>query len=112
MKNRDSVVLLARRVVFKSPSDEAVFFEWLDRLPCVSHYEGKGDSLHIEINSESVDEPALRELLAMFHRYDIDKKQLIAFDREEFSPWFRDERKYWFSGVFGTSSRRPRRTSS
>src|ERR1700681_2000892 len=99
MKNKNNVVLIARRVVFYSMNDEDVFFEWLDRLPCVSHHEGKGESLYIEINQESVNELALRDLLALFHRYDIDKKQLIAFDREEFSQWFRDEKKYWFSGV-------------
>ena len=98
MKNK--VVLIARRVVFKSMTDEALFFEWLDRIPCVSRSEGKGRSLGIEVDSRSINEPALRDLLALFDRYRIDKKQLIAFDCKEFSKWFRDERSYWFASVF------------
>jgi hypothetical protein len=99
MKNK--VVLIARRVVFNSINDEALFFEWLDRIPCVSHYEGKGRSLSIEVDSRSVNEPALRDLLALFDRYRIHKKQLIALDRKKFSKWFRDDRSYWFASVFG-----------
>lgn len=111
MKNRSKVVLIARRVVFKSMTDEAIFFEWLHRLPCVSHYEGQGNSLCIEVDPASVDELALRDLLALFDRYKIDKKQLIVFDRKKFSKWFRDERSYWYASVFAGESRRPRRIS-
>ncbi len=100
-----NVILVARRVVFNSMSDEAVFFKWLDSLRCVSRYEGKGDSLNIEVNSELVDELALRDLLALFDRYDIDMKQLIAFDRKEFSTWFRNKKSYWFVSVFGAGSK-------
>ena len=81
-------------------TDEALFFEWLHRLSCVSHYEGRGDSLYIEVDSKSVNELALRDLLALFDRYRIDKKQLIAFDCKKFAKWFRNEKSYWFASVF------------
>ena|ERR1022692_1542237 len=106
---KGNVLLVARSVRFYSRSDEALFFEWLDKLTCVSKYEGKGDALYIEVRPKAVNEVALRELLALFHRYGIDKKQLASFDRQEFVQWFRNEKSYWFLEVFGAKkSRKPR----
>jgi len=107
---KENVLLVARSVWFYSKSDEAAFFEWLDKLTCVSKYEGKGGALYIEVRPETVSEAALRELLALFHRYGIDKKQLVAFDRQEFGHWFRNEKSYWFLEVFG--AKKPRRSRS
>jgi len=107
---KENILLVARSVWFYSKSDEAAFFEWLDKLTCISKYEGKGDALYIEVRPEAVNEVALRELLGLFHRYDIDKKQLAAFDRQEFREWFRNEKSYWFSEVFG--SKKPRKPRS
>jgi hypothetical protein len=93
--------LEARRVRFFSQRDEDAFFEWLDKLSCVKGYVGRGDALHISINRAAVDEDNLRELLALFHRYGVDMKQLRMFDSDDFSEWFRDSRAYWFDSVFG-----------
>jgi hypothetical protein len=107
---KESVTLVARSVWFYSRSDEAAFFERLDKLTCISKYEGKGDALYIEVRPEAVDERELRELLAVFHRYGIDKKQLDAFDRQEFDQWFRSEKGYWFLEVFG--AKKPQKSRS
>jgi hypothetical protein len=63
--------------------------------------DGHGSMTFIKVNSALIDQYNLRDLLALFHRYNIDMKQLIAFDRPEFSSWFHDERKYWYEEVFG-----------
>ncbi|MGY0194098.1 hypothetical protein ACWA7J_03390 [Leptothrix sp. BB-4] len=92
--------LEARAVRYFSEHDEAAFFEWLDKIAAIRSYEGNGDALYIEVDPAAVDEDALREILALFHRYGVSLKQLEVFDRPEFAEWFRDERAYWFDRVF------------
>lgn len=101
MKNSSIVELEAQRIHFFSRNDEKAFFEWLDKLTCVEKYAGQGDVLYISVNRAAVDEEALRDLLALFHRYGVDARQLRIFDCETFSSWFRDSRAYWFGSVFG-----------
>jgi hypothetical protein len=101
MTNAAIIELEARGVLYSSTYDEDAFFEWLDKLPCVKEYIGQGDTLIISITKSAVDEYALRELLALFDRYNVDMKQLCVFDCCEFAGWFRDSRSYWFESVFG-----------
>ena len=100
----DTIELKAKAIQYGSALDEAAFFDWLQKLPCVSGFEGRGDTLYIRIASSKVDKAALRELLALFTRYGVDMKQLAVFDKRKFSRWFRDERKYWHTSVFGKRS--------
>lgn len=87
-------------VRFFSQGDEEAFFEWLNKLCCIKKCVGHGLTLYISINSSLVDEKGLRELLAIFHRYEIDMSQLIQFDREEFSVWFRNVDAFWCQDIF------------
>jgi hypothetical protein len=88
-------------VHYFSQCDERAFFEWLDKLPFVERYEGRGRTLHISINSLAVDEEGLREMLALFRRYGVGLRQLAMFDRDDFSDWFRDKQAYWYKDIFG-----------
>lgn len=99
-----NISLEAKTVHYYSPSDEAAMFEWLNKLTCVVKYHGKGDILFIEVDPRLVDDLALRELLALFSRYDIDMKQLAQFDKDKFSEWFRSKKAYWFNAVFGNGA--------
>jgi len=40
-----TIELKARATLFFSQLDETAFFEWLKKLPCVSKFEGKGESV-------------------------------------------------------------------
>jgi hypothetical protein len=102
----NKVELHATGVRFYSAADEDAFFSWLKKLPFVRRAEGRGLSLYIDVNPLSIDEDGLRELLALFRRYEVDLAQLIVFDRDEFSDWFRDPRTYWHKAVFGAGDRR------
>ena len=97
-----AIELRAQRTRFFSPLDEAAFFSWLGKLPCVSKVEGKGDTIFIRVRESKVNERALRELLALFRRYRVDVKQLGVFDRPEFADWFRKRNAYWYKSVFGS----------
>jgi len=102
MTTATTVELKAKATWFFSQLDETAFFEWLKKLPCVSKFEGKGDTLSIRVFESKVDERALRELLALFQRYRIDMKQLGVFDKPDFASWFRNTKAYWHESVFGS----------
>lgn len=104
MSTETVLKLEAKSVRFLSVLDEAAFFEWLKSLPCVRQLEGKGASLFILVAPGVVDEEGLRELLALFFRYNVDMRQLAALEREEFSGWLRDEKAYWHTLVFGQTA--------
>lgn len=101
MTTATTVELKAQATRFFSQLDESAFFEWLKKLPCLSTFEGRGDTLFIRVLNPKVDDYALRELLALFHRYGIDMKQLSVFDKREFAGWFHNREAYWYESVFG-----------
>lgn len=101
MNPANAVELEAKDVRFYSEGDEAAFFEWLDKIPCVSNYRGEGRVLLISVDRGRADEDSLRELLAIFFRYRIAMRQLSIFDSEAVAEWFRSPASYWFDAVFG-----------
>jgi hypothetical protein len=101
MSDGQVIELEATAVQFFSAHDESGFFEWLKKLTCVKRSEGRGRTIYLSVELASVDEDALRELLALFRRYAVDMRQLAKLDRDEFADWFRDPNAYWFKQVFG-----------
>ncbi|HYQ23097.1 hypothetical protein [Stenotrophomonas sp.] len=101
VENRDVVELQADSVVFYSRHDEANFFAWLQQLPCVVDVAGKGRVIHVQVERGRVDDEALGELLALFHRYQVDLRQLRVFDERRFARWFRRRQGWWYPAVFG-----------
>jgi hypothetical protein len=61
-----------------------------------------GRELHIKVD-DKIDASDLREMIGLFHRYQIDKRQLAQFVSAENVTWFRDDKgAYWHQDVFGT----------
>lgn len=98
------VIFEATCITYYSDNDEAAFFEWLDKIKCVDGYSGKGGTLFIKIDAGKIDKDySLRELLALFYRYDIDMSQLAIFDdrKKKKRQWFSNNpQAYWFKKVF------------
>lgn len=93
----ETVELSTENVTYFSQNDEAALFEWLGKIKCVSGYS----PITIDVRKDLVDECDLRDILALFHRYNIDKKQLIILERSEFSRWFRGNKDaYWYKEIF------------
>lgn len=86
---------------FYARGDEDSFFHWLSSIKSVEKYEGQGRVLYIDINPDLLDQYALKEIIALFHRYDVDMKQLAIFDTAEFSRWIRNKEAYWYPKIFG-----------
>jgi len=87
-----------------SPGDERAFFEWANRIPCVSRLEGVGGELRLHIMGHRVSRACLRELLGLFHRYGVSMRQLAQFETPSNRSWLRDRSAFWYLQVFGRPS--------
>ncbi len=105
MKKNSTVTLKMSPVgPFFSEKDEELFFEWLDKIKCVKKYEGHFCTLDIEVDADLIDENELREMIALFLRYDVDMKQLAMFDHPQFSVWLKNKSTHWYGVIFGDKS--------
>ncbi len=87
-----------------SPGDERAFFEWAERIPCVSRLEGVGKELRLHVRRRRISRACLRELLGLFYRYGVSMRQLAQFEAPANRSWFRNESAPWYQRVFGSSS--------
>lgn len=95
-------ILICKEVRFYSPNDEAAFFEWLSKNDCIDDVEGVGDEIHLTIAADELHDHDLRDLLALFYRYNVDMKQLKRFLSSDNEKWFFGNRiAYWHTRVFG-----------
>jgi len=86
-----------------SPKDEDVFYTWLNSISSIRSVGGVGTMVEITLGSRRIPQRDLRELIAIFHRYAIDKRPLAQLDRAQLK-WFRDPNKFWYKDVFGRGS--------
>jgi hypothetical protein len=100
IKGGGSIELLGTRVRFYSQLDETAFFEWLKNIRCTKGVRGSGEHICIDINIEELTAEDLRDLLAIFYRYKINMKQLLALNKPEFHAWFHNKNAYWYKDVF------------
>jgi len=62
-------------VRFYSPTDEAVFFEFIKRIKAIRRIEGVGENLFLHIKTP-VSEKSLRDLIGLFRRYRVVSTEL------------------------------------
>ena len=84
-----------------SPGDEDSFYRWLSSIAGIVKYGGHGVTLVIDVDSEALTDDGLRELIGLFSRYELDKKQLSQFLSEANAGWFSRPGQYWYQAVFG-----------
>lgn len=88
--------------MYYSDSDERAMFEWLHRLKAVKSVGGKGREVEIHLHRRRLSNRDLRELLALFHRYQIDERPLRPYIRSEMK-WLHNPSAFWYRGLFGES---------
>lgn len=99
---RKEIILLCKRVIYFSPTDEEFFFEWITSIKSIIKVDGIRDELYLHIKNRSISDKDLRELLALFYRYKVDMKQLKVFLNPKNKEWFYGSPKgYWYRRVFG-----------
>lgn len=93
--------LRCRAVKFGSAGDEDAFFQWIGRIRAVKEVKGEGREILLRIPRRRIADAHLRELIALFNRYDISKKQLANFAGPWNEAWFASPSMYWHREVFG-----------
>ena len=88
---------------YYSAGDERAFFEWLNRIRCVGRIGGSGPELQIHVRGRKVSSTCLRELIALFSRYQVPMGQLAQFENVSNRQWFKDPAKFWYRVVFVAS---------
>lgn len=91
------VYLNCSGIRFGSQLDEKHMFEWAREISGVVRWEQ--DTL--VVRSTRISEEALRELLSLFHRYNIPMEQLAQFRNSKNDAWFVAPHMYWHRKVFG-----------
>lgn len=84
-------------VTFYSQLDECNLFEWGSKIEAFIGWERD----LLVLNDKLIDEHSLRDIIALFWRYQIPMKQLARFETTENSSWFRARNTYWHGAVFG-----------
>lgn len=70
------IKLICKKVIFFSQNDESAFFEWISKIKGIKKWEGVGDEIQLYLPKSAVSNRCLRDLNALFRRYDIDQLQL------------------------------------
>lgn len=94
------VFLSANSVRFFSPKDEECFFSWLEQIGDVERVCGVGTQIQIELKQNALQDESLRELIALFYRFNISAKQLAQFRTQQNESWFFRETAYWYDAIF------------
>jgi hypothetical protein len=79
----DKFILLCTTLSFYTETDEALLFQWLKAVLCITTIQGVGRELHLHINNPMVSHDDLLNLIAIFDRYKFDANQLLVFKNEE-----------------------------
>jgi hypothetical protein len=85
---------------YYSHSDEAAFFHWLQSIPGVTGVRGQGRELVIRLKSKRLSQTALRELIALYRRYNGRMSELQQFANDTNRNWFQNSDTYWYKEVF------------
>ena len=89
---------------YLSQGDEAAFFSWLSSVPGVVSVVGSGRELHIRLRSTRLSQQSLRELIALYTRYEGHLSELAQFATEANSAWFKAPNAVWHREVFGAAN--------
>ncbi len=83
-------------VTFGSQLDERHLFEWAMQIPGVLRWEQDV----LVVRSLNISQASLRDLLALFYRYQIPMQQLAQFRNARNEAWFAAPQMYWHKKVF------------
>lgn len=100
VRGRIMLRITLESVEFYSFLDEELFFGWLKSIPAYQRCDGVGRSLVVEFDEGLVCEEMVRELLALFLRYEHALAPLAIFSNFKGGEFLLDKGGPWFSQVF------------
>lgn len=94
-------ILFCEGVKFYCREDEDIFFEWIAKIKCIETFSSRWKFLYLHIPCGNIDDENLKELLALFYRYNIEMRQLKEFLTLQNKSWFYDDKQaFWHKKVF------------
>jgi hypothetical protein len=66
--------------IYWSEGDEQAHFDWLSRIGCIRDVRGSGTRIYLAVERGAVSGNDLRELQAIYRRYDGDLTQLTILE--------------------------------
>lgn len=96
------LVLVCTAIKFYCLKDEDAFFDWLNKIACVSHTSAARKELYLHVAAQQISDQDLDDLIGLFYRYKVDMSQLAQFLTNDNKVWFHDNKKaFWYKKVFG-----------
>ena len=96
--------VICKRVRYYSQNDETSFFEWISRIKGINKWEGIFDEVHLHLPRKRISDECLRDLTALFYRYNIEMSQLQQFINDKNREWYAAPGTYWYKSVFKEKS--------
>lgn len=94
-------ILICTSIIYYSRKDEDAFFEWIKKIDCIDDISGEGENLYLHIAADDIHDHDLRDLLALFYRYNVEMSQLVRFLTKTNKSWFYDNKTaFWHKKVF------------
>lgn len=81
------IVLICTPLRFYTQNDEALLFEWIQKIKSIKNVKGIGKELHLFFASNQIPNDDLLDLIGVFDRYKFDNKQLKVFANEQNKAW-------------------------
>lgn len=100
MSDRTPVVVRAPGVVYQSDFDEAVFFQWLDKMPGAWSHGGARQTLQVAVDPDALDEDALSEFVGLYRRYHVSAAELQVLAGTRLGSWFSSPDRFWHREIF------------
>lgn len=85
------IILTCTPLRFYTETDEALLFQWLKAVPCITTIQGVGRELHLHIANPTISHDDLLNLMGIFDRYKFNTNQLLVFKNEENAYLFETE---------------------
>jgi hypothetical protein len=97
------IKLICKRVTFYSPNDEGAFFEWISKIRGIKKWEGVRDEIHIYLPKSTISNKCLRELMSLFYRYNVDRRQLQPLLNDKNRQWYVNDKPSGHHNVYPIS---------
>ena len=82
------IILVCSPLIFYTPNDEDLLFEWIKKVSSIKDVKGVGEELHLTFESKDISNEDLLDLFGIFERYKFDISQLKQFKNESNKHWF------------------------
>lgn len=96
------IKLICKNVIFYSQNDETSFFNWLKNINHIEDIIGVDNEIQLIVSGKNIPSDSLRDLIAVFYRYNVAMEQLAQFVDDKNKEWFQNPKMFWYEKVWGS----------